>query len=201
MRMDELRWDEASNLIKQALTSNEKNSNIRALYIYYLTLPHFFNGNPHSLKFAKVFTFNVLKEDPHDVYALCAAGRLIYHDARENRDPSPAGAAQRMENFVKAANIYIKALSIDPQCAIAAQGLAIVIAEDVLGSWAPGQAVDDGMHKARYAQNARQALDIFAKVRESLNDESVYINMGHCHFVREEHDKAIESVSWIGLHI
>jgi RNA polymerase-associated protein CTR9 len=187
MRMEEKRYDEAHSLIKQALASGDKNPEIRAFYIYLLC-------HTGQMKPAKAFTFNVLKDDGHDVYALCAAGRLSYQEARESRDPSPAATTARKENFLKAANIFVKALNIDPSCAIAAQGLAIIIAEDSLGSWAPGQAADDSQFKMRNAQNARQALDILAKVRESLIDGSVYVNMGHCHFVREEYDKAIENV-------
>ncbi|KAF9518383.1 hypothetical protein BS47DRAFT_1338316 [Hydnum rufescens UP504] len=186
MRMEEKRYDEAHSLIKQALASGDKNPEIRAFYIYLLC-------HTGQMKPAKAFTFNVLKDDGHDVYALCAAGRLSYQEARESRDPSPAATTARKENFLKAANIFVKALNIDPSCAIAAQGLAIIIAEDSLGSWAPGQAADDSQFKMRNAQNARQALDILAKVRESLSDGSVYVNMGHCHFVREEYDKAIEN--------
>ena len=102
-------------------------------------------------------------------------------------------SAARKENFLKAANIYAKALSVDPSCAMAAQGLAILVAEDSLGSWTPGagQVVLDSVKVNR---NAREALDIFAKVRESLHDGSVYVNMGHCYYARDEFDRAIESV-------
>jgi RNA polymerase-associated protein CTR9 len=31
-------------------------------------------------------------------------------------------------------------------------------------------------------------------VRESTNDGSVHVNMGHCYFARDELDRAIESV-------
>lgn len=188
MRMDEKRYDEAHSLMKQALASGDRNPEIRAFYIWLLT-------QTGQVKPAKAFTFTVLKEDGHDVYALCAAGRISFNEARESRDPSPAATAARKENFLKAANIYAKALSIDPSCAMAAQGLAILIAEDSLGSWAPGQTVDDVQFKNKNARNAREALEILAKIRESFQDGSVYVNMGHCHFVRDEYDKAIENVS------
>ncbi|KAF8306266.1 TPR-like protein [Clavulina sp. PMI_390] len=186
MRMDEKRYDEAHSLVKQALATGERNSEIRAFYIWLLI-----QTGQH--KPAKAFTFNVLKEDGHDVYALCAAGRISFNEARESRDPSPAANAARKDNFLKAANLYAKALSVDPSCAMAAQGLAILIAEDSLGSWAPGQVVDDAQFRMRNSRNAREALEVLAKVRESFQDGSVYVNMGHCHFIREEFDKAIEN--------
>lgn len=188
MRMEEKRGDEAHGLVKQVLYTGEKNSEIRAFYIWLLC-------QTGQIKPAKAFTFNVLKDDGHDVYALCAAGRLSFNEARESRDPSPGAASARKENFLKAANIYAKALTIDPSCAMAAQGLAILIAEDSLGTWAPGQTADDAQMKNKSTRNAREALDILAKVRETFQDGSVYINMGHCHFARDEHDKAIENVS------
>ncbi|SRR5258707_4050811 len=187
MRMDEKRYDEAHTLIKQALTPDSRNAEVRAFYIHLLC-------TTGQVKAARGFTFNVLKDDGRDVYALCAAGRLTYQEARESRDPSPSGAAARKDNFQKAANIFIKALGIDPFCAIAAQGLAIVIAEDSLEAWTPGQAVEDVQFRNRSLRNTRHALDVLTKVRESLNDGSVYINMGHCHFAREEYEKAVENV-------
>ena len=97
--------------------------------------------------------------------------------------------------FRRSAEFYEKALGLDPLCAVAAQGLAIVTAEDALGTLGgalpPGPAPDAG---PRRATNARDALEVFAKVRESTSDGSVYVNMGHCYFARDEFDRAIESV-------
>ncbi|KDQ14109.1 hypothetical protein BOTBODRAFT_32898 [Botryobasidium botryosum FD-172 SS1] len=177
-------YDEAHQLLKQGLSSPERNGNIRALYIYFLC------HVPSLYKAARSFTYNLLKDDRHDVYALCAAGFLHYQEARENRHRDPASLASRSELFIKSANIFLSALQYDPACAVAAQGLAIIIAEDVLEA---NQASDEASLRLRHARNTRQALDIFAKVRESLSDGSVYINMGHCYFARDEYDKAIES--------
>ena len=96
---------------------------------------------------------------------------------------------------------YDKALQLDPACAVAAQGLAIIIAEDTLGSFgtaaaaaaAAGQGTPEE-HQKR-ANIAREALDIFGKVRESISDGSVYVNMGHCYYARDEFARAIESVN------
>ena len=118
--------------------------------------------------------------------------------ARENRDPSPTGAADRRKHFIRSAEIYERALQLDPKCAVAAQGLAIITAEDVLG---PVRGAGAGDESLRRLQGAREALDIFGKVREAMNDSSVYVNMGHCYFIRDEFDRAIESVSSLQLHI
>ena len=147
-----------------------------------------------QFKVAKEFTALTLKDHhgSHDAYSLCAAAWVFFNIARENRDPQ--AAAERKKNFVRAAEAYERALHYDSKCAIAAQGLAILAAEDALGSSkvAGTGGSDEAMRKV---QGAREALDIFGKVRESLNDPSVYINIGHCHFVCDDFGRAIESVS------
>ncbi|KAI0250124.1 RNA polymerase II-associated protein [Lactifluus subvellereus] len=179
---------EAHDLLKDSLASQTSNLNLRAYYTYFLI-------QSNASKPAREFVFGTLRDhDKHDLYALCAAGWLHYHQARESRDTSPKGVEERRVLFRRAAEFYEKALGLDPLCAVAAQGLAIVIAEDALGTLGgalpPGPAPDEGQ---RRAMNARDALEVFAKVRESTNDGSVYVNMGHCYFARDEFDRAIES--------
>jgi RNA polymerase-associated protein CTR9 len=146
---------------------------------------------------ARDFVYTTLKDyDKHDVYGLCAVGWLQYVQARENKDNAPKAPEERKVAFQRSAEFYHKALSLDPNCAFAAQGLAIISAEDALGTLygalPPGPSPDDSV---RRAEGTREALEVFTKVRESLNDGSVYINMGHCYFIQEQLDRAIESVS------
>ncbi|KAI0301045.1 hypothetical protein B0F90DRAFT_1810255 [Multifurca ochricompacta] len=180
--------NEAHELLKDSLVSQSSNLNLRAYYTYFLI--HF-----NSSRGAREFVYSTLRDfDKHDLYALCAVGWLHYHQAREIRDMSQKGVEERRLLFRRSAEFYEKALGLDALCAVAAQGLAIVTAEDALGTLGgalpPGPAPDDAQ---RRATNARDALEVFAKVRESTNDGSVYINMGHCYFARDEFDRAIES--------
>ncbi|KAH9170927.1 RNA polymerase II-associated protein [Lactarius sanguifluus] len=180
--------NEAHDLLKDSLVSQSSNLNLRAYYTYFLIQ---FNAS----KGAREFVFGTLRDhDKHDLYALCAAGWLHYHQARESRDTSAKGVEERRLLFRRSAEFYEKALGLDPLCAVAAQGLAIVTAEDALGTLGgalpPGPAPDETQ---RRAMNARDALEVFAKVRESSNDGSVHVNMGHCFFARDELDRAIES--------
>lgn len=182
------RLNDAHDLLKQSLASQNGNLNLRAFYTYFLI----HSGSP---KVAKEFVFTTLKDhDKHDVYSLCAAAWIQYHQSRENRDTSPKALEEKKRGFQRSAEFYDKALQLDPMCAFAAQGLAIITAEDSLGSIAPSRlpGADEGLKRL---QNAREALDIFAKVRESINDGSVYFNIGHCYYARDEFDRAIESVS------
>ncbi|KAF7322161.1 RNA polymerase II-associated protein [Mycena kentingensis (nom. inval.)] len=161
------RQNEAHDLIKQALSSQNSNLNVRAFYTYFLV-------QANQLKLAKEFVFSTLKDhDKHDIYSLCAAGWIQYHQARENRDTGGKAADERRRG-----------------------GLAIVTAEDALGalSRGPQHVASGGSEEAhRRLKNAREALDVFGKVRESLSDGSVYLNMGHCYYACDEFDRAIES--------
>ncbi|KAH9929574.1 RNA polymerase II-associated protein [Epithele typhae] len=180
-------YNDAHELLKQALASQPDNLNLRAYYTYFLM-------QSNMTKFAKDFVFFTLRDfDKYDVYSLCAAGWIQYYQARELRESSPEAIKERRRGFQRSAEFYEKALQIDPLCAVAAQGLAIVVAEDALGTLggALGPIAPDEAQKR--AKNTREALDIFAKVRESINDGSVHANMGHCYFARGEYDRAIES--------
>ncbi|TBU31622.1 RNA polymerase II-associated protein [Dichomitus squalens] len=180
-------YNDAHELIKQALASQPNNLNLRAFYTHFLV-------QSNQAKYAKDFVFVTLRDhDKYDVYSLCAAGWLQYHQARENRDGSPEGIKDRRRGFQRSAEFYEKALQLDSLCAVAAQGLAIVVAEDALGNLGGALGPPAPDENAKRLKNSREALDIFAKVRESINDGSVYANMGHCHYARDEFDKAIES--------
>lgn len=189
MLSDLNRSNEAHELLKQALNSQDSNLNLRAVYTHFLIS----NNMPTP---AKDFVFRTLKEhDKYDLYSLCAAGWIQYHQARESRDGSSKGVEERKRGFQRSAEFYEKALHLDPMCAIAAQGLAIVTAEDALGNLGGSlgpPAPDEGQKRIK---NAREALDVFAKVREALDDGSVYSNMGHCYYAVDDYDRAIESVS------
>ncbi|KAG6897532.1 hypothetical protein C0992_000517 [Termitomyces sp. T32_za158] len=188
MLADLNRHNDAHELLKQCLVSQNNNLNLRAYYTYFLI-------QTNLPKPAREFVFATLKDhDKHDVFSLCAAGWLWYHQARESRDASPKGIEERRQGFRRTAEFYEKALHLDPLCAFAAQGLAIVTAEDALGSLGGALGTVPGVDDVqRRIKNAREALDVFAKVRESIDDGSVYLNMGHCYYARDEFDRAIES--------
>ena len=105
-----------------------------------------------------------------DVYTLCSAAWIYFTEGRENRDVSPQGMiAEKRKQFSRAVDFYVRAFSIDLSCAVAAQGLAIISAEDVpLGS-----AIRPGTESHRRTRAASEALDIFGKARECLNDANI----------------------------
>jgi RNA polymerase-associated protein CTR9 len=181
------RGNEANTLLKQALDAQVINLNLRAYYTYFLLQS---NMHQHALKFVH-YTLQLNKSD---LYGTCAAAWLHYHLAREIRSSKDEVIRDRRHKFKSAAEFYEKALSLDPGCAIAAQGLAIMVAEDALGILSlkgTGGGTEDEETRMK---NTRDALDVFAKVREVIADGSVYTNMGHCYYLRDEYERAIESV-------
>lgn len=107
------------------------------------------------------------KYTSHDCYALISMARVYCVLAREVKEQ-----LKKDQYYVRAAQLYQKVLNLDPKNAYAAQGIAIIFAEK--------------------KQNGL-ALEIFRKVRDSLNDISVYLNMGHCLLEVKQFAKAIES--------
>lgn len=95
-------------------------------------------------------------------------------------------------------------------------GLGIITAEDALGTYGTGLLLPLSLsgggsmsgeeQSRRVRQASRDALDIFGKVRESLQFMTgtgedggaggVYLNMGHCYYARDEFDRAVECVSF-----
>lgn len=181
------------DFLKAALTAQPGHLDLRALYVYFLVEI----GNYAA---AKDFAVMTLKDfNKTDVYAMCAMAHLLYQQARENKDPKPDAAKDRISRFFRACEAFDRVLQLDPHCLFAAQGVAIALAENNLGAQATTAAGGNPALQASHqkARNLRDALSILAKVRESANDGNVYVNIGLCHFMREEFDRAIESVSML----
>lgn len=144
-----------------------------------------------SYKEALAFTTATLKLDRSDPATFCALGWLHFALGREAK--STQELAGRTKEYLRSAEAYQRALDLDPRSAVAAQGLAIALAEDTL-SLASGQpgSVDELKTRARLAG---QALTIFGRIADSLPSGSVNVNVGHCHFARGDEEKAIQSVS------
>ncbi|GAA5893159.1 uncharacterized protein JCM6883_007583 [Sporobolomyces salmoneus] len=194
---DKAAWERAHILIKEALTSQSFSPELRALYTYFL-----FETFQHRA--ARDFAVSTLKEvSRHDLYALCASGLISYLEGRENKIDSKDAQRQRQSKYTRSAEFFDKALQLDPMCAVAAQGLAIALAEGNLGNATdPSSVAANGANSSTASamqdvqarqRNARDALLILTKVKESINDASVYVNIGHCHFARDEYERAAEN--------
>lgn len=176
--------DGAHELLKEALTSRGKDLEIRSLYTHFLI-------KTGSLTVARDFahaTTKIDKTTSADLYANCAIAYILYHQARESKPQSTEESKRRNAKFIQSVEYYDRALRHDSQCAYAAQGLAIALAEGAMGPFG------SNMTEPIRLKNLRDALNILNKVRETVNDGSVYVNIGHCHAARDEWDRAVEAV-------
>ncbi len=80
---------------------------------------------------------------------------------------------KRSAAYSKAIEFFDKALQLDPKNAYAAQGIAIALVED--------------------KKDYKNALQVFIKVRETVKDAHVYVNLGHIYAELRQFSKAIES--------
>ncbi|KAI6100508.1 hypothetical protein F5141DRAFT_1218501 [Pisolithus sp. B1] len=117
----------------------------------------------------------------------------MYNQSHESRGPNPKALEEHKRDFQCAVETYQKALQFDPLCTVAAQGLTIATAEDTLGAFSSVTVASIAEETQLQIKNASDTLDVFAKIRESLNDGCVYVNIGHCYYTRDEFDRAIES--------
>lgn len=182
---------DAHNLLKECLRSDETNLGLRSTYTHFLI-------SIGSYREAFVFTSQTLKYDKNDAWTYCALGWLHFTLGREAK--STAEVAERPKQYLRSAEAYERALVIDPRSAVAAQGLAIALAEDTLslkplGSAAAAAGAGGPEEQKLRARMAGQALGVFSRISDSLPDGSVQVNIGHCYFIRNEEDKAIQAVS------
>jgi RNA polymerase-associated protein CTR9 len=109
----------------------------------------------------------------HDLYSLTAMGNLHLTIAREMPRISDQDKEKRRRMYEKAVEFFAKALELDPKNAYAAQGIGVAIVED--------------------KKDLRGGIQIFSKVRETMKDPSVSINLGHAYVELKQYSRAIEN--------
>ncbi|KAK1828429.1 Tetratricopeptide repeat protein 1-like protein 1 [Podospora conica] len=111
--------------------------------------------------------------EKHDRYALVGMGNLYLMSAREMRRESEADKQKRTATYNRAVEFFDKALQLDPMNAYAAQGIAIALIED--------------------KKDYKNALQVLIKVRDTIKDAHVFVNLGHIYAELKQFTKAIES--------
>jgi RNA polymerase-associated protein CTR9 len=111
--------------------------------------------------------------DKHDRYALVGMGNMWLISAREMRRETDQEKQKRSHAYSRAVEFFEKALQLDPMNAYAAQGIAIALVED--------------------KKDYKNALPIFLKVRETVKDAHVFVNLGHIYAELKQYSKAIEN--------
>ncbi|KAG0180123.1 protein required for normal CLN1 and CLN2 G1 cyclin expression [Apophysomyces sp. BC1021] len=112
----------------------------------------------------------VLKEcDKNDLYTHIALGN--YHAATAREMKSEKYRSQREDAYKLALNFYTQALKRDPKNSYAANGLAIILAEN---------------------GEINQAKKLLNEVRETMDhNPSIFINLAHCHVELKQYREAI----------
>lgn len=165
---------EGPDAVAKLYQENTSDLEVRALYGWYL-------GRVHSRKRPQNVTedqeFRHYKHtlqnyDKHDRYALVGMGNLYLIQAREMRRDTEQDRQKRSTIYGKAVEFFDKALSLDPKNAYAAQGLGIAMIED--------------------KRDYKNALPIFHKIRDTIKDSHLYVNLGHIYAELKQFTKAIE---------
>ncbi|KAK9779430.1 putative Tetratricopeptide repeat protein 1 [Seiridium cardinale] len=148
---------------------------VRALYGWYLgkvqsrKRPANVNDDPEL----RHYKHTLQQYDKHDRYALVGMGNLYMMAAREMRRETDQEKQKRSSMYSRAVEFFEKALQLDPKNAYAAQGIAIALVED--------------------KKDMKSALPIFLKIRDTIKDAHVFVNLGHIYAELRQFSKAIES--------
>jgi len=167
--------DEGPKAIRELYDTDSTNLEVRSLYGWYLSRAKRRTQNVAEDQEQRHYKHTLQQFDKHDRYSLTGMGNIYQVIAREMPRNTDQEKGQRHGMYKKAVEFYDKALQLDPKNAYAAQGIAIAIIED----------------KKDYGT----AVQILTKVKETMKDASVYINLGHVFCELKQYSRAIENVS------
>jgi len=152
---------------------NKDNLEIRSLYGLFLNRTKRRTMNVAEDAEQRFYKRTLQEFDKHDIYSLVAMGNINLNVAREMRRDTDDEKMKRASQYVKAVEFFDKALQLDPKCAHAAMGIGIAFAES--------------------RKDFPTAIQIFSKVRETLRDYSVYMNLGHVFTESGQYVRAVEN--------
>jgi RNA polymerase-associated protein CTR9 len=167
--------DQGPRAMKDLFKENEDNIEVRALFGWYMNKSKRKTQNFAADDEQRLYKHTLQKSDKHDRYSLMGMGNIHLAIAREMPRSSESEKDKRRRGYERAVEFFDKVLQLDPKNAYAAQGIAIALVED----------------KKDYST----ALQIFTKVKETLKDHSVYVNLGHTYCEIKQYARAIENVS------
>ncbi|AEY99220.1 FAGR398Wp [Eremothecium gossypii FDAG1] len=160
--------------LDQLLKQNESDLEVRSFYSWYIkNVAVEKTDSKGENKEIKHNRETLTKYDSHDLYALISLANMYVSIAKETKkSANPKEQDKSRQSFLKAVQLFQKVLQIDPLNIFAAQGLAIIFAE---------------------SKRFGQSLDILRKVRDSLDNEDVHMNLAHCLLEMKDFVKAIEN--------
>ncbi|KAL8713718.1 MAG: hypothetical protein Q9220_002244 [cf. Caloplaca sp. 1 TL-2023] len=149
------------------------NLEVRSLFGWYLSKSKKRAPNIAEDQEQRHYKHTLQHHDKHDRYSLTGMGNLYLTTAREMRRDTDQDKDKRRKTYEKAVEFYDKALQLDPKNAYAAQGIAIALVED--------------------KKDLTAGVQLFSKVRDTIRDPSVYINLGHLFAELKQYSRSIES--------
>ena len=162
--------------------TDSTNLEVRALFGWYLSRAKKRVANIAEDQEQRHYKHTLQNHDKHDRYSLTGMGNIHLTTAREMRRDTEVDKDKRRKMYVKAVEFYDKALQLDSRNAYAAQGIGVAFVED----------------KRDFAAG----VQIFSKIRDTVRDASVHINLGHVYAELKQYSRSIESVShlYLGMH-
>jgi RNA polymerase-associated protein CTR9 len=159
--------------IEAVYQKNKDNLEVRALYGLYLHRAKKRTMNVAEDQEQRFYKITLQQYDKHDVYSLTAMGNIYLSIAREMPREKDDERHRRRKMYEKAVEFFDKALQLEPRNAYAAQGIGIALAED--------------------KKDFPSAIQIFSKVRETIKDATVFVNLGHVFTDTGQYSRAIEN--------
>jgi RNA polymerase-associated protein CTR9 len=166
--------DEGPKAVKELFKDNEDNLEVRALFGWYTNKAKKRGVSLQDDPEQRHYKHTLQKQDKHDRYSLTGMGNIHLAIAREMRRDTEQDKEKRRKMYERAVEFFDKVLQLDPRNAYAAQGIAIALVED----------------KKDYST----ALQIFTKVKDTVKDHNVYVNLGHTYSELKQYARAIENV-------
>ncbi|OJJ48800.1 hypothetical protein ASPZODRAFT_149798 [Penicilliopsis zonata CBS 506.65] len=164
--------DEGPKKMAKLYETDSMNLEVRALFGWYLSKSKKRVSNLAEDHEQRHYKHTLQYYDKHDRYALTGMGNVHLLTARDMRRDTDQDKEKRRKMYERAVEFFDKALQLDPRNAYAAQGIAIALVDD----------------KKDYST----AVHIFSKVRDTLKDASVYLNLGHVYAELRQYSRSIE---------
>lgn len=164
--------DEGPKKMAQLYETESGNLEVRALFGWYLSKSKKRVANLAEDHEQRHYKHTLQYFDKHDRYSLTGMGNVHLHTARDMRRDTEQDKEKRRRMYERAVEFFDKALQLDPKNAYAAQGIAIALVDD--------------------KKDHASAVHIFSKVRDTLRDASVYLNLGHVFAELRQYSRSIE---------
>ncbi|CAG8124849.1 unnamed protein product [Penicillium olsonii] len=164
--------DEGPKKIAKLYESENTNLEVRSLYGWYISKSKKRVANLAEDNEQRHFKHTLQYHDKHDRYALTGMGNVHLLFARDMRRESDQDKEKRRKMYQRAVEFFDKALQLDPKNAYAAQGIAIALIDD--------------------KKEHSSAVQILSKIRDTIKDPSVYLNLGHVFAELRQFSRSIE---------